>query len=154
MAKIPERGRVDAALYATLRAIHHFERDLCARFGLGYTEICLLQLLRRNPGLRVGQAASVLELAHFSATRLVQRLEAEGLLIRGFDPEDRRAVLLTLSEKARRLIQEIEDRSYGLVQDYAAGRTDAEVAKFIAVAENLDKVLGVANRAGEAVEKT
>ena len=136
-----------------MRAIHHFERDLYARFGLGYTEICLLQLLRRNPGLRVGKVAAVLELAHFSATRLVQRLEAEGLLIRELDPEDRRAVLLTLSEKAQKLIVEIEKRSYSLVQAYAEGRPEAEVAKFIAVAENLDKVLGVANRAGEAVEK-
>lgn len=144
---------MDAALYATLRAIHHFERDLYARFGLGYAEICLLQLLRRHPSLRVGEVASALELAHFSATRLVQRLETEGLLIREADPRDRRAVRLSLSDKAERLIVAIEDGSYGLVQAYAAGRTDAEVAKLIQVAESLDKVLGVADRAGEAVEK-
>jgi DNA-binding MarR family transcriptional regulator len=108
--------------------------------------------LKRNPGLRVGKVASVLELAHFSATRLVQRLEAEGLLVREVDPRDRRAVRLSLSEKARRLIVAIEDGSYNLVQAYAAGRPDAEVAKFIQVAESLDKVLGVADRAEEAVE--
>ena len=145
---------MDAALYATLRAIHHFERDLCARFGLGYTEICLLQLLRRHPSLRVGEVASALELAHFSATRLVQRLEAEGLLVREVDPQDRRAVRLSLAEKARRLIVAIEDGSYSLVQAYAASRPDAEVAKFIQLAESLDKVLGVADRAGETIEKS
>lgn len=119
---------------------------------MGYTEICLLQLLKRNPRLRVGEAASALELAHFSTTRLVQRLEEEGLLVREADPLDRRAVRLSLTEKARRLIVEIEDGSYSLVQAYAASRPEAEVAMFIKVAENLDKVLGVADRADEAIE--
>ncbi len=153
MIQIPERKRVDAALYATLRAIHHFECDLYTHFGLGYKEICLLQLLRRNPDLRVGKVASVLELSHFSATRLVQRLEAEGLVARVSDPDDRRAVLVSCSEKARRLIENIEDRSYRLVKAYASGLSTSEIAGFVMVAENLDKILGVSDRALEIVGK-
>jgi len=109
--------------------------------------------LRRNPGLRVGKVASVLELPHFSATRLVQHLEVEDLVARVSDPADRRAVLLSLSSKALGLIKDIEDRSYQLVKAYASGLSESELAGFVMVAENLDKILGVSDRALETVRK-
>ena len=59
--------------------------------------------------------------------------------------------MLSLTEKARLLIRGIEDRSFGLISAYAKSLSEAELAGFIMVAENLDKVLGVTERAGEAV---
>ncbi len=149
MAKPPARERVDEILYSTLRAVYHFERALFARFGLGYQEICLLQLLRKAGGVRVGEAARLLEMPLFSATRLAQRLESDGFLDRCPDPEDGRAVRLELSGKGATLIAEIEEDNYRLIAVNAASLSQVEVEGFVMVAENLHRVLGVSRSAAE-----
>ncbi|HOX33069.1 MAG TPA: MarR family transcriptional regulator [Spirochaetales bacterium] len=148
-AGAPERGRVDEALYATLRAIYHFERDLYARFGLGYQEICLLQLLRRRPGLRVGEAAKALELPLFAATRTVKRLEGRSFLRKARDPEDGRALRLALRPEGEALIAEIEAENYGRIAANLRGLSRREVEGLVLAAERIGALLGVEERSGE-----
>lgn len=149
LAKPPDRERADEILYLTLRAIYHFERDLYSRFGLGYQDICLLQLLKRRPELRIGEAAKALEIPLFSATRLVQRLEAEGYLERRPDESDKRAVRLLISESAQGLISEIEESSYRRIEANSADLTARQIASLVSAAENLDRILGVSKRIAE-----
>jgi MarR family transcriptional regulator, organic hydroperoxide resistance regulator len=136
-----------------LRAVYHFERTLYARFDIGYQEICLLQLLRRRGGLRVGDAARTLEMPLFSATRLVQRLEADGYVVKANDTVDRRAVLLDLTAKGRRFIRRIEDANYDLIARNAASLSREELKAFVMVAERIDGILGVSNSASEGLDQ-
>lgn len=139
---MPDQDRIDEALYTTLRAIHHFERGLYVEFGLGYQEICLLQLLRRQEGLRVGEAASSLEIPVFSATRLAQRLEARGLIAKRIDELDGRAIRLSLAPRGSRLLGAIEKRSYDIMAANAERLSPEEVAAYLDVAESLGELLG------------
>ncbi|MGX8249846.1 MarR family winged helix-turn-helix transcriptional regulator, partial [Escherichia coli] len=52
----------------------------------------------------IGYVAERLFLKLHSASGLVDRLEAQGLLMREPSPQDRRQALLTLSEKAREVL--------------------------------------------------
>lgn len=139
-------------LYSTMKAVYHFERTLYARFGLGYQEICLLQLLRRKSSLRIGDAARALEIPLFSATRLVQRLEAEALLTKRQDADDGRAVLVRLSAKGRRIIRKVEDDNYELIMKNAAALSGEELKALVLLTARIDELLGVSRSVSEGLE--
>jgi len=66
----------------------------------------LLRLVGRQPGISVRQAATELGLAANTASTLVSRLSADGLLVRTVDPDDRRVGRLRLTESAQRIADE------------------------------------------------
>ncbi|MFC1419525.1 MarR family winged helix-turn-helix transcriptional regulator [Streptacidiphilus cavernicola] len=63
-------------------------------------QVELLRLVRGHPGIGVAAAARELHLAGNSVSTLVNQLVADGLLVREPDPQDRRAVRLTVSGAA------------------------------------------------------
>ena len=71
--------------------------------GLTESQAELLRLVGRQPGISVSAAAAELALAPNSASTLVSKLAADGLLVRTPDPEDRRVGRLALTAPAQRL---------------------------------------------------
>lgn len=63
----------------------------------------LLRLVGRQPGISVSAAAAELGLAANTASTLVTKLSADGLLARTPDPDDRRVGRLRLTAPAQRL---------------------------------------------------
>lgn len=74
--------------------------------GLPESQAELLRLVARQPGISVREAAADLGLAANTASTLVSRLAAGGLLIRTVDDADRRVGRLRLSESAQQLADE------------------------------------------------
>ena len=74
--------------------------------GLPESQAELLRLVGRQPGISVRQAAAELGLAANTASTLVSRLSADGLLARTVDPDDRRVGRLRLTESAQHLADE------------------------------------------------
>lgn len=136
----------DELLYRSLRSIYHFERALEERFGLGYQGIYLLQLLRRRESARVGEIASALGIQVFTATRLVQRLEARGFVSRRRDGEDSRVVAVRLEPLGDRFVRGIEKHNYELVSSIGSTLSADELEAFVVVARDLDLLLGVRDR--------
>jgi DNA-binding MarR family transcriptional regulator len=66
----------------------------------------LLRLIGRQPGISVRHAAAELGLAPNTASTLVSRLSADGLLVRTVDPDDRRVGRLRLTDPAQRIADE------------------------------------------------
>lgn len=64
-------------------------------------EFSVLWVVGLNPGIRQGDVARVLNIKRAHMTKLVQRFLSAGLLERQASSEDRRSVLLTLSEEGR-----------------------------------------------------
>lgn len=58
------------------------------------------------PGVRVSVLAERLHIAPRSVTEVADALEAAGLLARSPDPSDRRAVLLSLTDRGREIVDE------------------------------------------------
>jgi MarR family transcriptional regulator, transcriptional regulator for hemolysin len=63
--------------------------------------------LARNEGCNQATLADLLEVEPITLARLVDRLEAGGLVERRADPSDRRARLLFLGERAHPLLEEL-----------------------------------------------
>jgi DNA-binding MarR family transcriptional regulator len=100
-----ERWRDVLALHARTqceidRALH--EHSLCA------SDFEVLDILAQNTGsggwsYRVQEISERVHLSQSALSRLIARLEKEGLVERGMCPEDRRGVRVSLSEKGRAL---------------------------------------------------
>jgi MarR family transcriptional regulator, transcriptional regulator for hemolysin len=80
--------------------------------ALGLTQIqwrALAHIVRME-GCNQATLAEVLEIKPITLTRLIDRLQAAGLLERRPDPQDRRAVKLHLTEKCRPLIAVMQEK--------------------------------------------
>ena len=74
--------------------------------GLTQSQAELLRLVGRQPGISVREAATELGLVPNTASTLVSKLAADGLLIRAADADDRRVGRLRLTQPAQRIADE------------------------------------------------
>lgn len=76
---------------------------LQARHGIGLSEYRALEVLARSPNaeLRMQELASYLRLNQSSVSRLVERLERDGLTIRDLCPADKRGVYTVITREGR-----------------------------------------------------
>jgi DNA-binding MarR family transcriptional regulator len=74
--------------------------------GLTQSQAELLRLVGRQPGISVREAATELGLVPNTASTLVSKLSADGLLIRTADTDDRRVGRLRLTEPAQHIADE------------------------------------------------
>jgi len=74
--------------------------------GLTQSQGEMLRLVGRQPGISVREAATELGLVPNTASTLVSKLAADGLLVRSVDADDRRVGRLRLTEAAQRIADE------------------------------------------------
>jgi DNA-binding MarR family transcriptional regulator len=85
----------------------HIERELEAVAGISSAEYGVLLRLARTPGehLRMSDLAFGAGLSTSGMTRLVDRLESQGLVERAACPNDRRGLEAVLTAKGRKIVQ-------------------------------------------------
>jgi len=93
--------------------VGRFRRQLRRSTGSGFDTIGvtqsqaeMLRLVGRQPGISVREAATELALVPNTASTLVSKLVADGLLTRTVDADDRRVGRLRLTEPAQRIADE------------------------------------------------
>jgi len=138
-----QRSQIDNDLYLVLRTIYHYERSVVDQYGLDFQQIYALQYLRRNADARLTEIAAEMELPKFTASRLINRLIAEGYLGRLQDATDRRNQHIRLLEKGERVLQAIEAASHRRIMANIDGYAEAEISNLVELAEKLHVVLGV-----------
>ena len=94
---------------ALSRAKKEYSRCLepmCRDFGLTQNELAVLLFLINNPSLdRAADIVSCRGIAKSHVSLAVTRLEAQGILTRRYDPADRRACHLVLTEKGTEIAE-------------------------------------------------
>lgn len=95
--------------------------------GLTQSHAELLRLVGRQPGISVRQAATELGLAPNTASTLVSKLAADGLLIRTVDAEDRRVGRLRLTEPAQRIADESRTARRAALSELLDELDDAQI---------------------------
>ncbi len=90
-------------LLATTKLMsQEIRRRLRREFGATLPQFDLLaQLYREKDGLRLGELSSRTMVTNGNVTGLVERLEADGTIIRERLPDDKRVTVARLSEKGR-----------------------------------------------------
>jgi MarR family transcriptional regulator, transcriptional regulator for hemolysin len=92
------------------------QRARAAALGLTRAQAAVLANLARQEGINQVSLAQILELEPITLARLLDRLQAAGLVERRQDPKDRRAHLLYLTESAYPLL----DRIFALAAEVRA----------------------------------
>jgi DNA-binding MarR family transcriptional regulator len=98
-----------AQCWRALVALHtridtRIERALRITCQLGLKEYTVLDVLSREDEWRMNQLAAVIALSPSATTRLVNRMEQQGLLARHLCPTDRRGISTEVSEAGRDLL--------------------------------------------------
>ena len=90
--------------------IAHQQSQLLKSFGLSRTQFDALHILRNSEssGIPILAVANRMITRVPDITRLIDRLEHDGLVERRNSERDRRVVLVRLRDKARQLLQRVE----------------------------------------------
>lgn len=78
-------------------------RQLSAETRLSFVQLLLIRNLATRGPMRMGEASEDLALADGVLTGVVDRLEERGLAVRTKDPDDRRAILIGLTDSGKDL---------------------------------------------------
>jgi MarR family transcriptional regulator for hemolysin len=128
-----ETSREILTTIVTLARLIRVEADKRARaHGMTRAQWVILLNVHRRPGMLQKELAEVLEVEPISVARLVDRLEARGMVERRGDPMDRRCWRLHLTESARPLLGEINTQLDGLAMTLCGG-IDPDIRNTMAV---------------------
>ena len=113
----------------TLARLIRTEADRRARaHGMTRAQWTLMVRLEAQPGLLQKELAEILEVEPITVARLVDRLEARGMVERRPDPSDRRCWRLHLTEAAQPLLGEIDIQLTDVANILCEGLNDETLA--------------------------
>ena len=126
---------------AMSRAKKEYTRCLepvCRYFGLTQNELAVVLFLNNNPGLdRAADIVSCRGIAKSHVSLAVSSLEARELLSRRFDPSDRRACHLVLTEKGMEIAEAGTVRQRQFFDALYAGISSEERAEMRAITQKI-----------------
>jgi MarR family transcriptional regulator, transcriptional regulator for hemolysin len=119
------------------RYVLRFEQNARA-ISLTLPQCKTLVRLEKNEGISQARLAELAEVEPMTMVRLLDRMEADGLLERRADPADRRARCLFLTPKARPVLERIWRLAEATREEAFVGisRSDREI--FLAALEKMD----------------
>jgi len=116
-----------------------FERffEVLGTSAMRVSEFTVLTAVAENPGIRQGVIADVLKIKWSNMTKLVRGLEERGLVERHIPPDNRRSVVLRVTEKGRQAIEASADAMYRSDRMALSMLDDEEHAQFVALARKI-----------------
>lgn len=118
------------------------------RRGISMTHLHLMSMLERHGELPMSRLADVLDISLSNATGLVDRMEERGLVERARVPDDRRVVLVRITENGRRALADAELFRDEMVAKILERLGDRELSRLVASVGDL----AVAIRSAVAAE--
>jgi MarR family transcriptional regulator, organic hydroperoxide resistance regulator len=86
-------------LWAVVHGLERSSKGMAANLGVTGPQRLVLRVVGLFPGLSAGELAAVLHVHPSTLTGVLQRLTAQGMLLRVADPTDRRRAVLRLGAK-------------------------------------------------------
>jgi DNA-binding MarR family transcriptional regulator len=101
------------------------------QYHLGRTRYYALFHIAQEPGISLSQLSQRLLCTKGNTTRIMKSLEQEGQLTRQMDPEDHRALRLSLTERGERLLVEAMEAYHGYKKRLFSCLNDVEIETLI-----------------------
>jgi MarR family transcriptional regulator for hemolysin len=105
----PVDNDVLVLLYDVARHMRTYADQMARAHGMTRAQWVILARLERQPDLSQNELAALAEVTPMTIARLIDRLEALGLVKRCMDPKDRRIWRLRLTAAAAPLLGEIKE---------------------------------------------
>jgi DNA-binding MarR family transcriptional regulator len=103
--------------------------------GVSMSHLHLMSMLDRHGELAMSRIAELLDVSDSNATGLIDRMEERGFVERFRDPNDRRVVLVRVSERGRQILTDVEVVRDDLMRK-VLGRLDAPQLDRLGLAVN------------------
>jgi MarR family transcriptional regulator, organic hydroperoxide resistance regulator len=129
------------ALAVASRTVISLYRPLLEPMGLTHPQYLVMLALWEGEPLRVNELADRLSLEPATLSPLLKRLEAGGLVTRRRDPDDERAVAITLTTAGRRLRKRAER-----IPPAVLARLGVEISELEELRDRLTTVIEAARR--------
>lgn len=97
-----------SAVWSVARRLRHVSRDALASWEVTPAQVRALGVLARHGVQRPGALAEHLHIAPRSGTEVVDALVERGLVTRSPDPQDRRALLVALTDRGVEVVGTIQ----------------------------------------------
>ncbi|KXU34359.1 transcriptional regulator [Cephaloticoccus primus] len=135
-------GRLSRAV----KRIHALEEQTFATFGLNMAGFDVLSALRRSGppyALSAGDLLASMMITSGTMTNRIDQLEKAGFVRRAPDPEDARKILVRLTPKGLRRIEQGIVEHVATQRQILSGLTDKEVAQLDGLLRKLTQSLGL-----------
>ena len=119
--------RIIADFRVTIGAMKCAMSERLVRLGISMAQLHIIYTLQRNGVMTMSRLAEVLGVSLSNATGLIDRMEERGFIERTRVPEDRRIVLVRVTEAGTRMVQENDALSDELMRDVLARLDPAEL---------------------------
>jgi DNA-binding MarR family transcriptional regulator len=129
-------ARLRVAIFRTARRLRQE-----AGVDLGPALIAALGTIERHGPLTPSELAALELVKRPTATRMIARLEAEGLILRARDPADGRSSLVSTSSRGRELLHRLRRRRTAYLARRLRELSPDEVAALGRAAEILERLL-------------
>lgn len=116
-------------------------RDILSNFEITNPQFNALLVLREHPGITMGEICEKLFLACSTATDLIDRMEKSGYLNRKRDPQDRRVIRLSITEKGKQVIAEVIAARRRYVASILKQLTEEETEQLAESLERLHSIM-------------
>jgi len=139
----------------TLARLIRTEADRRARaHGMTRAQWGILIRLEEQPGLLQKELAELLEVEPITVARLIDRLEARGMVERRADPGDRRCWRLHLTDESRPLLGEIDVQLTDVARILCHGLSEEMLLQVASAIEHMrDRAQEQRSAASEPIEQ-
>ena len=121
-----------------VRAAQKYSQKVEKMLGVSGAQLWIMKEIDREPGLRVGQIASLLAIHQTTASNLLDVLEKKGMICKTRLSADQRIVNLSLTSKGRSLLVNAPELTRGLLPEALSQLGHDDLKK---LGESLDVLL-------------
>lgn len=119
--------------------------------GMTRAQWVILVWLERNPGLSQNELAALVEVEPITVARLIDKLEAHGVVERRADPADRRIKRLHLTDAATPMLKQVHEYRAESLKLVTEGVSDAALETTLDTLLRMKSNLLIENRLSKAV---
>jgi DNA-binding MarR family transcriptional regulator len=133
-----------AQLRSSLRELKCMNGDRMRRADVSWTHFYIFSVLERHGEMPMSRLAEMLDVSLSNASGVIDRLEERGFVERIRVPDDRRIVLVRMTDAARRTMTEIEVLKDEMLQKVLDRLDDGQLGRLV---QSLDDVRAAATAA-------
>ncbi|WP_234032361.1 MarR family winged helix-turn-helix transcriptional regulator [Lentibacillus cibarius] len=135
-------------IFKLIRAVEMFNNETIIRFNqsyshpIGISSILVLLELRQKGPIKSSAIAKALSYTPGAMTNIANKLIKGGYAVRKYDEQDRRQVLLAITEQGQQALVDAQKAGEALHKDLFAILTEEEIQQFQTIYEKLLHHLG------------
>ena len=111
-----------------------------AHFRITEAQACVLHEIQRRNSCKVTELAECMEVKPSAVTSFISRLEKSGWVKRVHSQQDRRVVLISLTEQGKKWMEELDGMMKAIIKKYLSQLNPAELAFLFEISKKVVQI--------------